>query len=77
MLFMQFDKSSLLKEFSSKHQLIVSYKNQEIDRLNLRGSALATDELVKCQIAMKETGVSRPKPDPFGYSGKKRDPFSN
>jgi hypothetical protein len=77
MLFMQFDKSKVFKEFASKHQLIVFYKNQEIDRLNLKGSALAIDELVKCQIAMKETGTSSPKADPFNYSGQKRDPFAN
>lgn len=72
----RFDKGDFLKEFARKHALEVSFKNRVIARLNLKGSARATKEMVNCQVAMKETGTSSPAGDPFAGSGKKRDPFS-
>lgn len=71
-----FDKGDFLREFARKHQLEVSFKDRVIARLNLKGSARATKEMLNCQVAMKETGTSKPARDPFSETGKKRDPFS-
>lgn len=77
MLHASFDKGAVLKEFSKKHQVAFYYNDSLIDRLRLKGSALATRELIRCQMSMKETGVSKQKPDPFKNSSRNSDPFAN
>lgn len=69
-----------IKEFKKKHSLSIKYKNKEIALLNLKGSSVAVDEMVRCQTVFSKAGKKKSysKNDPFrsGTPAKSRDPFA-
>lgn len=67
-------------EFKRKHTLFVSYKDQNIATLSLKGSARAIDEVVRCQSAMMDTTGASLASDPFKSDSKTatpKDPFAD
>lgn len=75
-LLAMFDNTDFIKEFVRKHEMIIRYQGQEIERLTLKGSRAAVSEMIRCQEAMNNYNGSRPannNRDPFSSGGS--DPF--
>jgi hypothetical protein len=70
------DKTDFMVEFMRQRGMSVTYSGREITRLSLRGTAAATQEMLRCQDAMNG-GRSTVGSDPFesGSSGSGSDPF--
>ena len=81
-LFINFSDSKFIGEFVRKHGIRFNFNGTEIAHLSLKGSALASKEMVECQRAVADAlgkkKPDRPAPkDPFqvGDPSPKRDPF--
>ena len=70
------DKTDFVMEFMHQKGMSVTYSGREIALLSLRGTAAATDEMLRCQNAM-DSGRGSAGSDPFetGSSGSGSDPF--
>lgn len=73
-----FDNADFINEFSERHALKLYYQGREIDRLSLKGSYQAIQEMIECQVAVEETVKPDPhasQPDPFSQDAPGSDPF--
>lgn len=67
------------REFMRKHSLTISYKGNVVVSLDLKGSAAAMQEMLRCQETLDDNAKDAPaalKKDPFEGVSSPKDPFA-
>jgi hypothetical protein len=78
-----FSEGEFFYEFARKHGMRVTFNNKEVLFVSLKGSVLATAELLRCQTALNDAAGGRPNTDgdPFAAPPPARprpaDPFAD